>query len=198
VGGANFYARLPIPCDSLHLRYDVRFADDFAFVKGGKLPGLFGGKVTGRLQSPDGTNGFSTRYMWRAEGAGELYAYLPRLRTNSAGQVYVDLPRSPTPGRSIGQGSWTFSPKQWYRLEQRVVLNTPGRLDGRIQVWVYREDGKLLSHFNEEKLLFRTVQHLKIEGIFFSTFFGGHDPTWATPRTTYADFARFALWSDRS
>ncbi|WP_181449171.1 polysaccharide lyase [Nonomuraea aridisoli] len=29
---------------------------------------------------PDGTNGLSTRFMWRANGAGEVYAYLPTSR----------------------------------------------------------------------------------------------------------------------
>src|SRR5262249_9261724 len=46
VGGAQFYATLGLPPrNSLHLRYYVRFAEDFDFVKGGKLPGLFGGTV---------------------------------------------------------------------------------------------------------------------------------------------------------
>jgi hypothetical protein len=32
--------------------------------------------------------------------------------------------------------------------------------------------------------------------VFFSTFFGGSDPSWATPRTQHTDFAAFAV-SDR-
>src|SRR5438477_687091 len=78
VGGAQFEADLGLsPSDCLHLRYYVRFADDFAFVKGGKLPGLFGGEARAGGQIPDGTNGFSTRLMWRSKGDGEVYAYLP-------------------------------------------------------------------------------------------------------------------------
>jgi len=42
-------------------------------------------------------------------------------------------------------------------------------------------------------LEFRTVGRLGIEGVFFSTFFGGSDPSWATPRTQYAEFAAFAV-----
>lgn len=73
-GGAQFYAN---PLDitqaqSVTLEYDVYFPADFEFVLGGKLPGLFGGK-----ESCSGGDAaldcFSTRLMWREEGAGELY-----------------------------------------------------------------------------------------------------------------------------
>src|SRR5262245_52668249 len=77
-GGGQFYADLGMaPRDSLHLRYSVRFPDGFNFVKGGKLPGLFGGSVGSGGRVPDGTNGFTTRLMWRKHGDGEVYAYLP-------------------------------------------------------------------------------------------------------------------------
>ena len=78
-GGAQFYAN---PLDitrarSVTLEYDVYFPADFEFVLGGKLPGLFGGK-----ESCSGGDAaldcFSTRLMWRKEGAGELY--LVRIR----------------------------------------------------------------------------------------------------------------------
>ena len=60
VGGAQFYADLGLVArDSLHLRYYVRFAEGHQFVKGGKLPGLYGGTVHSGGRIPDGTNGFS-------------------------------------------------------------------------------------------------------------------------------------------
>ncbi|MBD2104721.1 polysaccharide lyase [Leptolyngbya sp. FACHB-261] len=174
VGGAQFYADLGLPPrDSLYLRYYVKFASNFSFVKGGKLPGLFGGRVNNGRKIPDGTNGFSTRFMWRRQGDGEVYAYLPT---------------SEERGSSLGRGNWRFQPNRWYRLEQAVVLNKPNVKDGVIRVWV---DGKLV--LSENDLLFRTTSDLKIEGIFFSTFFGGNDRTWATPSSTYADFADFAV-----
>jgi len=46
-------------------------------------------------------------------------------------------------------------------------------------------------------LTFRTVPTLRIEGLFFSTFFGGGDASWATPRDQYADFAGFELATHR-
>jgi hypothetical protein len=208
-GGANFYARLHMePTDSLYLRYYVRFADGFEFAKGGKLPGLFGGDVRkGRDKipdglsagdTPDGKNGFSTRYMWRAEGAGELYAYVrPECRENRTGKPFKY-------GVSWKfEGCPPFMPGRWYCLEQRVKLNRPGHSDGEIQVWVTpppvespwgwprpAADRKLV--FEKRKLPLRTDRVLKIQGIFFSTFFGGHEDEWASPGNTYADFGRFA------
>lgn len=174
IGGANFYARLGMrPRDSLHLRYCVRFPEGFDFVKGGKLPGLFGGTAINGGNVPDGEDGLSTRYMWRKDGDGEIYAYLPA---------------SIEHGTSLGRGTFRLQTGRWYSLEQGVELNVPGKNDGRIRVWV---DGELVMDVGG--LVFRDVEALKIEGIFFSTFFGGGDPTWATPRATHADFARFAV-----
>ncbi|WP_190801641.1 polysaccharide lyase [Leptolyngbya sp. FACHB-261] len=174
VGGAQFFGGLGLaPSNRLRLQYYVKFSKDFDFVKGGKLPGLFGGTVNDGRRIPDGTNGFSTRYMWRRNGAGEVYAYLPTSSEN---------------GTSLGRGNWRFKPGVWQRLEQEVTLNTPGKSDGRIQVWV---DGNLVLSANN--LTFRTTENLRIEGILFSTFFGGGDPSWATPEDVYVDFADFAV-----
>lgn len=175
IGGAQLYLRpkgAP-PADRLRLRFSVRFDEDFDFVKGGKLPGLFGGSAGSGGEIPDGRNGFSTRLMWRAKGDGEVYAYLPT---------------SSKQGTSIGRGQWRFLPGQWHRVEQEVVLNRPGESDGRIRVWL---DQQLV--LDRGGLLFRTAGELRIDGIFFSTFFGGGDRSWSTPRSTYADFADFAL-----
>jgi hypothetical protein len=174
LGGAQAY--LPMssgPADEMHLRYCVRFPEGFDFVKGGKLPGLYGGTVTSGQHIPDGANGFSTRLMWRASGAGEVYAYLP-------GSIQH--------GTSIGRGTWTFRPGSWDCIEQQVTLNTPGKSDGQIVVWangcpVIRESG----------LVFRTTGRLRIDGLFFSTFFGGSDRSWSTPVDQHVEFSDFQV-----
>lgn len=168
-GGAQVYLLLPHgPVDALRLRYCLRFPSGFDFVKGGKLPGLFGGTVVSGGHIPDGTNGWSTRYMWRRGGAGEVYAYLPSSRRH---------------GTSLGRGSWRFRPGRWQCLEQAVRLNTPGKPDGSVTV---RLDGHRV--FQRAGLVFRTTAGLRIEGVFFSTFFGGGDASWATPRNQHVDF----------
>lgn len=176
-GGAQLY--LPLrsgPTDSLHLRYYLRFPKGFDFVKGGKLPGLYGGEVTGGRRIPDGENGLSTRYMWRSGGRGEVYAYLPT---------------SVEHGTSIGRGKWRWPTGRWTCVEQAVTLNSADRSNGSVEVFL---DGRRVLH--KDGLEFRTTERLKIEGVFFSTFFGGGDPSWATPRSGHADFAAFAV-SDR-
>ncbi|MGF1515556.1 MAG: polysaccharide lyase [Elainellaceae cyanobacterium] len=179
LGGAQFYADVEADLadqaqqERLHLSYRVRFSENFDFVKGGKLPGLFGGEGASGGNIPDGTDGFSARLMWRRDGQGEVYAYLPT---------------SETYGTSIGQGSWRFRPGEWTRVEQEVTLNRPGEADGRIRLWI---NGDLAV--DEAGLTFRTDDALRLDGLFFSTFFGGGDASWATPQDVYADFADFTI-----
>jgi|SRR5712671_2106184 len=76
-GGSEFYAT---PLDlsnasSVTLEYRVFFPSDFDWVKGGKLPGLYGGHTRCSGGNP-ALDCFSTRLMWRAGGAGELYLVL--------------------------------------------------------------------------------------------------------------------------
>lgn len=177
-GGTQAYLELPRPADTLDLRYRLRFPTGFDFVKGGKLPGLYGGTVTGGQRIPDGTNGFSTRYMWRTGGNGEIYAYLPTSHDH---------------GTSLGRGCWQFAPGAWTTMRQRIQLNTPGHDNGRITVW---QDGHLV--LDHTGLQFRTTDRLRIQGLFFSTFFGGDDTTWATPTDQHTDFAAFTLTTDTS
>lgn len=165
------------PVDHVFLRYFVRFPANFDFVKGGKLPGFYGGAQISGGHIPDGTNGFSTRFMWRTDGQGEVYAYLPS---------------STRFGTSLGRGSWLFAREQWQCIEQELKLNTPGAADGSVHVWL---DGKPV--YQNEQLLFRTTGSLRAEGVFFSTFFGGGDSSWAPPSDTYADFAAFAVGPTR-
>lgn len=73
-GGSQFYAS---PLDitkakNITFEYDVFFPSDFEWVKGGKLPGLYGGRTRCSGGDP-ALDCFSTRLMWRADGAGELY-----------------------------------------------------------------------------------------------------------------------------
>jgi hypothetical protein len=175
-GGMQLY--LPMTggaADEAHLRYWVRFPDGFHFAKGGKLPGFWGGTAVSGGDMPDGTDGFSTRLMWRSGGAGEVYLYADDLS-----------------GVSLGRGSWSWPRGRWLCVEERVTLNAPTQADGSVTVWL---DGRTV--FRQGGIRFRTVPDLQIEGIFFSTFYGGDDPTWGPPSDEYADFAAFAVGPDR-
>ncbi len=146
----------------------------FDFVKGGKLPGLFGGDAPRGCVADDKVSGFSSRLMWRTGGAGELYLYAPGRETAC--------------GQSIGRGTWTFTPGAWTSIVERVTANTPGSADGSIEVWV---DGHLVV--DAKGLTLATGPAATVDGLLFATFFGGSDASWATPHDQTADFADITL-----
>lgn len=180
IGGTQFYGAVlhtngNTPLDALILQFSVRFPTNFNFVKGGKLPGLYGGAGNTGTACPTGTDGFTTRFMWRTGGAGEAYPFLPT--------------SCPSDGTELGKGNWLFKgDSQWHTVQQKCVLNDVGASNGLIQVWY---DGVLV--LNTNNLYFRSTNLLQIDGVIFQTFFGGGDTSWATPVTTYADFANFSV-----
>ncbi len=172
-GGAQ--AQLPLavgPVDNATLTYEVRFPVGFTFVKGGKLPGLCGGACyTG---GKNGQAGWSARFMWRTGGAGEAYVY------SATTKGYGD---------SLGRGSWTWAADgNWHRVSQHVHMNTPGVADGTIDVSI---DGVPVSH--DAGIEFRVDGSVHIDSLLFSTFYGGHDSSWAPPSDQHLDFQTFHL-----
>ena len=111
--------------------------------------------------------------MWRNDDEGEVYAYLAT--TNGY-------------GTQLGCGNWVWQPGKWTEVQEAVSLNTPGQSDGYIIVYI--NGVEVLDAIG---LKFRTVSSLQINGLFFSTFFGGSDKTWASPQTQHTDFADFAV-----
>lgn len=80
-----------------------------------------------------------------------------------------------------------FVSGQWLEITQRVKMNTPGVSDGVIQVWM---DGQLVH--NQTDVLFRTVPDLKIDQVYFSTFFGGGSG-WETTKDETVFFDDFEV-----
>lgn len=76
VGGFGVWTRHTINRTAI-FKYGVTFPVGFDFVKGGKLPGLYGGKTSCTGGDP-AVDCFSTRLMWREGGQGELYLYANR------------------------------------------------------------------------------------------------------------------------
>lgn len=176
-GGAGFYSDPPSLRGSERacLSYMLRFPPDFDFVQGGKLPGLYGGEAPSGGEDVDGTQGFSQRLMWRENGQGELYPYVVGFE-----------------GASIGRGSWHFPVGRWVQVEQEVVLNDPGQENGLVRIWI---DGQPV--LEQQNVIFRTTPDITIDGLMFSTFFGGTGEGWRTPRDQYVDFAAFRFFTSR-
>ncbi len=170
--GAQWPSPLPT-ADAMHLTYRVRFADDFDFVLGGKLPGLAGGEANTGGEKPNGNDGWSARLMWRENGCAEFYVYHP------------DQPR--TFGDDL---RWPvrFEPGVWHQVDEIVVMNTAGEYDGVILGWL---DGRLM--FERRDLRFRQVDAFAIDLLYFSTFFGGGDSTWAPASDQSIEFDDFLV-----
>ncbi|KAJ7084401.1 hypothetical protein B0H15DRAFT_849032 [Mycena belliarum] len=175
---------------SMLLSYEVAFDAGFDWVKGGKLPGLRGGAnptgCSGGNQST-GLDCFSTRIMWRTNGAGEVYSYIPSPNNLCSEK---DVTCNSDFGISLSRGSFTFASGQWNRVTLLVQLNNPVDVaNGNIEV--YFNDVQALAHQN---LQIRASSSVTAGGLFFSTFFGGSDSSWATPRTTHTYYRNFQLW----
>ncbi|WWC89137.1 uncharacterized protein L201_004055 [Kwoniella dendrophila CBS 6074] len=147
-GGSEFYAQ---PLDitkstNASLEYSIYFPPDFDFVRGGKLPGLYGGHK-GCSGGNAAEDCFSTRLMWRAGGQGELYLYAPKDKQDPS--LCQTGPKSicdAAYGLSIGRGSWKFALGDWTTIRQDIWLNTPGENDGGFNIWV---NGKLILNSNK-------------------------------------------------
>ncbi len=189
-GGTGFYAT-PLQLSNattVTLQYSIFFPKGFNFVKGGKLPGLYGGHP-----SCSGGNAavdcFSTRFMFRTNGMGELYIYVDQSKQVPA---LCLLPPTtvcnPAYGISAGRGAFTFSTGKWMVIKQIITLNKPRENNGKFSVYA---DGKLVITFDQ--MSWRSAANIGFIGLDFETFFGGGDPSWATPIDQYVYFKDFSI-----
>lgn len=169
-GGAGW--RMPFgKHEAAEMSYTLRFSKDFDFVKGGKLPGLCGGpeNVSGGRPA-NGRNGFSARLMWRKDGRGEAYVY----HKNQKGD-YGDSFAFPADFR--------FPTGTPVKVRISVSMNTPGKRDGTLRVWI---DDKLVVERIEME--WRTVDTFGVDGLYFETFHGGGDLSWAPTKPCWVEF----------
>ena len=144
------------------LNYDVRFDRDFQFVRGGKMHGFGPARsVTGG--DPLRPDGWSARVMWREKGRPVTYTYHQDQRDK-----YGDDGPAVAP--------FAFALDRYYAVSLHVRLNDPESANGLVRLYV---DGALVSA--QEGLRLRSVasKDSLIGNFLFSTFHGGHDPSWA-------------------
>ncbi|KAF5349505.1 hypothetical protein D9756_009004 [Leucocoprinus leucothites] len=198
-GGFSFYAPGPDNVDLTTAKeatfgYSVFFPEGFEFQKGGKLPGIYGGNSASEAVSCSGgrrDNGcFSARLMWRGEGDGEMYTYLPP-SFNENKKVCNIKPESdcnPTYGASVGRGSFKFATGKWTTISERVRLNDPGKANGELQLWANGE-----SVINVSGLVLRDGGEGKMRGLQMQTFFGGSSSDFASPKNQDVYFSDFSV-----
>jgi hypothetical protein len=101
------------------LSYSVYLPPKFGFNEPGYLPGLFGAADVSQVDEIEPQDSFAARIGWA-----------------QAGDFGVDM-RIPSSG-----GYWESAHRKtlwptgrWVKIEQEVVLNTPGQEDGAMRVW---------------------------------------------------------------
>ncbi|KAI0073586.1 hypothetical protein K474DRAFT_1666433 [Panus rudis PR-1116 ss-1] len=222
-GGFGFYLRGPDEfsgklreSDEVLFSYEVLFEPGWIWQKGGKLPGIYGGVgnsaygCTGGRQT-DRCRCFNLRLMWRENGIGELYAYVPQNEANKHNLKLVP-PKSrqhPDYGFSVGRGAFKFAPGQWIAVAERVKMNTVGTENGdlfnemnvcgqiiersvplgEIEVFI---DGVSVIKATGLVLGESEAPDSRVQGIHFQTFFGGNSPEWASPKNQKAWFTNIS------
>ncbi|KAJ7144938.1 hypothetical protein C8R43DRAFT_1097425 [Mycena crocata] len=202
-GGLSFYAPGPDSLDmttakTLTLGYSVFFEEGFDFNKGGKLPGLYGGNnaevAIGCSGGRRSTECYSVRLMWRTDGAGEIYSYLPDYTVDGfeanerVCNVKPESDCNPTYGASVSRGAFHFPTGEWTTVSQRVQLNDVGKANGEMQLFV---NGK--SVIEVTGLILRDSAEGRHRGIQVQTFFGGSGEEWASPKTQSSYFSDFSV-----
>jgi hypothetical protein len=179
-GGAGW--RFPFTRqEAVELRYTLRFGPGFEFVKGGKLPGLCGGpeNVSGGRPA-NGSNGWSARLMWRREGRGEAYVY-------HAGQKGNYGDSFPFPD------DYRFPTDSDVTVRMRVSMNEPGKNDGTLRVWIASGSEPERLVVERTDLVWRTTSAFAIDGLYFETFHGGGDSSWAPKKPCWAEFGDLSI-----
>ncbi|KAG2055071.1 hypothetical protein BDR06DRAFT_882929, partial [Suillus hirtellus] len=95
---------------------------------------------------------------------------------------------------SIDRGSFGFETGHWSHITILVQLNNDS-LIANGNIILYFNDVQVLS---QQNLYFRTVNNVTIEGLYFSTFFGGGDSSWATLQPVHTYYCNIQMWGSSS
>lgn len=195
LGGALWKLELPGSYKAVRLRYRVKFAEGFDFVRGGKLPGLAGGIAPTGSDQADGTNGWTGRMMWRTDYDG-LPGEEPQNRANMVTYLKHTQSGFDQDGTQEDNLYWTddigdpieIQAGVWYRITQWVKMNKIGRSNGRLKMFL---NGTQV--LDQRDLVFRTTDDLGIDVMYFNTFFGGSGPLWAPSKDEVIYFDDFEI-----
>jgi len=148
----------PLSAKSAALEYEVYIPSDFDFVKGGKLMGMSGGRGGGRGcgGGADPAWCFNSRIMWRRDGWGEAYLYVPegmqhpefcnKYEKCSGSAIkpcnFCNLDK----GVSFARGGFVFQKGEWNKIYMNVTLNTPNVTNGILEI---RHNGRRAIYFDK-------------------------------------------------
>lgn len=195
--GINTPYKLTEVVDEATCSYEAMFDPGFTWHLGGKFPGLLG-VVDGTSPTfptggkPDPTNlGWSGRLMW-LEPAGGTFTGVDGTRRRALspaeiiGYLYHPGQVDNTGPTQYGDNAWTgYTPPvgDWFTVQTRHVMNTVGKADGILQIWL---GGKLLV--DRHDFIYRTRPDLHISHFLMVAFPGGNTTAYEAPVDRYVSF----------
>lgn len=198
--GVGFHASPKHAFPTLHARlsYKVYFPEDFDWVKGGKLPGLF-------IGNPGATGGHwdykagSARVTWQKDGFACIYMYIPlQVAFDGSKDETMNIQpeefrklchRTPHKGCHLWHtGPLKFERGQWNEVTIELKMNSVGKKNGILQLTVNGSSVKCTG------MVWRKTPHLAIGGVSIQSFYGGSTPQAAAPMTgSYTKFKDFIV-----
>lgn len=189
--------------DELYWRYWIRFDPGFRIdpPARGKLPGpatLGHDRCNGGRPSVPGEPCFSARMLFSRTypHAGE-----PGYPNGPDGKTLLGFYTYHLDSPSNRGDIWTWDQidkdvavldnGQWYCVEGRIKLNTPGARDGLLQGWV---DGQLAFDKNDIGFRRAAESSMHIKTFWFDIYYGGSD---SSPRNNEIQFDSLALSSEK-
>ncbi|KAI7866805.1 hypothetical protein K492DRAFT_139248 [Lichtheimia hyalospora FSU 10163] len=169
--------------EHLMLEYDIYFSKNYDFAKDGKLPGLYGGndKCSGGRNT---SKCFSARLMWRKNGIGEIYAYLP-LQKIKKNEIYHK-----NYGISLSRGNFKFICDSWINIKQEIKLNEINKNNGILKLWI---NNHLVIYYND--IIFRKYKYIYIDGIMMQIFYGGCNGDCSPNRNGYIELSNLKTYN---
>ncbi len=176
--------------DELYYRYFVRFPESFVNHGKGKLPGpagMYSSSGRNGIKPSDGNPGWSARMQFAPTYTSRDSSY-----TQLGFYVYHR-----DQANSVGD-SWDWDPQtaalrhgDWYCVEGRVKMNTPGVKDGVLEGWV---DEQLAFHRSDLRFRGTSDGGIDVKSFWFDVYYGGNDPA---PGSLAIDFDSLVLGDDR-
>jgi len=176
--GCNWKVPFPGPVEHASLSYEAFFPELFDFVKGGKLPGIAGGRGNTGGMVPTGFDGWSVRFMFKEQGTICAYLYTVTMK-----EIYGDKKFLETIGEPV-----YLKTGDWNKITLTITMNSPEKEDGIVTARL-NEDG--LLKLNSE--CFRRTDKLKIDHILFSCFMGGSDRSYSPVKDQFILFKNFQV-----
>lgn len=181
---------------TFYFRFESADGSAVDFQRGGKLTGLGGGTVPTGGAGANG-DGFSSRYNWIEQSLSSPDTNISAYLYDAAGDAGITRhcrlsTIDPTRTRTETQadptsGNFDLAGDTWYKMTQRVVMNTPGVSNGIIQCWI---DDVLALDTSD--INWRDTSTWGISCYVFSTFFGGSDTAeWQAEKDTYIYYKGF-------